>query len=286
MNNPLNTFLNHLREKYQSPDTETDIAWQRLEIELNKSPVANNSQSKRYQWRFRKRPMLAFFSSAVILLILFSPYLYNSWNTISISTDFGERKELILPDGSTVQLNSGSTLSYKRDFDKNNRNLTFEGEAFFSILPSSSSFIVSSGNLKVEVLGTAFNIKNYSEDIEVAVMRGTVAVNQYDSTVTLTKGERTRFEQNQQPSNPETMALENYPGWLFDTLIFEKTALVKVCDELERTFDIQIRLNNPKLENITVSGKINADNLDEALTILSFLIQKKYTYKDDYYVIY
>jgi transmembrane sensor len=272
MNNPLNTFLNHLREKYQSPDTETDIAWQRLEIELNKSPVANNSQSKRYQWRFRKRPMLAFFSSAVILLILFSPYLYNSWNTISISTDFGERKELILPDGSTVQLNSGSTLSYKRDFDKNNRNLTFEG--------------VSSGNLKVEVLGTAFNIKNYSEDIEVAVMRGTVAVNQYDSTVTLTKGERTRFEQNQQPSNPETMALENYPGWLFDTLIFEKTALVKVCDELERTFDIQIRLNNPKLENITVSGKINADNLDEALTILSFLIQKKYTYKDDYYVIY
>jgi len=91
----------------------------------------------------------------------------------------GERKKVVLPDSTTVHLNSGSRLSYNKDFGKGNRQVWLNGEAFFEVTKDAAHpFLVNTDRMTVKVLGTVFNVKAYNtkEDIETTVVEGKVEV--------------------------------------------------------------------------------------------------------------
>ena len=84
-------------------------------------------------------------------------------NTFTVP--FGSKSEVILPDGSKVQLNSGSTLTYPGNFMQNNRKVALKGEAFFDVKSDADNpFTVQTNNFEIIVTGTHFNVCNYGED--------------------------------------------------------------------------------------------------------------------------
>src|SRR5690606_693130 len=76
----------------------------------------------------------------------------------------GERLAVVLPDGSRVELNSGSRLAYRRTFGWRARRVDLHGEAFFDVVPADVPFTVRTFNSAVTVLGTRFNVRAWPDD--------------------------------------------------------------------------------------------------------------------------
>ena len=95
-------------------------------------------------------------------------YIPSENEQIEISTAYGEQKRLVLPDSSEVWLNAGSTITYPKTFTKENRVVTLDGEAYFSVRKDDAKpFIVETSQLSVKVLGTKFNVKAYANDANI-----------------------------------------------------------------------------------------------------------------------
>src|SRR5690606_2603405 len=94
--------------------------------------------------------------------------------TTTVHAEFGNSKVtklahqlLLLPDGSTVLLNNNSSLDFPQQFTGDTREVILKGEAYFDIKPDASRpFIIHTGKVKTRVLGTAFNIRAYPEEID------------------------------------------------------------------------------------------------------------------------
>jgi ferric-dicitrate binding protein FerR (iron transport regulator) len=103
-----------------------------------------------------------------------------------VETPAGQKTHIILPDGTKVWLNSGSKIAYSSDYNKHLRVVRLTGEAFFDVVHNSQHpFIVNTGKVDVKDLGTAFDIRAYSNDssIEVSLLRGSVSLKTaYDQT--------------------------------------------------------------------------------------------------------
>ena len=98
-----------------------------------------------------------------------------TWN--EISTPVGLRSVFHLPDGTKVWLNGNTTLKYPMQFSKNERLVKLKGEAYFDVVSDKQHpFVVNSGGLFVQAVGTAFNVSAYPGDsrLETALVRGKV----------------------------------------------------------------------------------------------------------------
>jgi len=109
----------------------------------------------------------------------------SSNTTVSTSDKF---EEVELPDGSIVLLNKNSEISYPKDFEE--RNVELKGEAYFEVVPNSTTFKVISGENEVTVLGTSFNVQATSESMEVEVSTGEVEMKSPKGKHKLRKGNR------------------------------------------------------------------------------------------------
>lgn len=96
--------------------------------------------------------------------------------TQKLSVPAGQRAHIVLPDGSKVWVNAGSTLTYPSIFGEE-RRVKLNGEAFFEVAKGTLPFIVSTGKVDIKALGTQFNVFNYpSEELTVALLEGSVRV--------------------------------------------------------------------------------------------------------------
>ena len=76
-----------------------------------------------------------------------------------VTTGRGEEKTVILPDGTSVNLNSLSRIVYPGTFSGECRAVTLEGEALFNVTTTGIPFIVSTESMRIEVLGTSFDVR-------------------------------------------------------------------------------------------------------------------------------
>ena len=100
-----------------------------------------------------------------ILLYFFSGHHSEMNNYREITTSYGTRTKIDLPDGSHVWLNSGSTIRFPDKFAKDQRVVKIEGEALFDIITDKNRpFYVDLGELSVKATGTTFNVAAYPEE--------------------------------------------------------------------------------------------------------------------------
>jgi ferric-dicitrate binding protein FerR (iron transport regulator) len=127
--------------------------------------------------------------AAVGLLVIGLTSLWNMFRSHEIKVrelayneiivPLGEKAQIILSDGSHVWINSASKLRYPVMFGETSRDVTLEGEAFFDVVKKhGKTFVVNTRDVKVNVLGTAFNVKCYpgDEKTQTIVVRGEVKV--------------------------------------------------------------------------------------------------------------
>ncbi|MFP5042869.1 FecR family protein [Parasediminibacterium sp. JCM 36343] len=188
-----------------------------------------------------------------------------------------------LPDGSVVTLNHDSKLDYPAAFDGNTREVYLTGEAFFDIKHDNKKpFIVHTGKYYTQVLGTAFNIKAYSEDkqILVTVTRGKVKVEKQDGKKLVSyilPGEQVKIVDSIATHiAPVKVDVKKILEWKKEELVFDNTTFDEANIILNNSFGVKLKLKNPSLKNCKFSGKFKNDNLEKILKIITELTKTTY----------
>lgn len=180
----------------------------------------------------------------------------------SLSAPYGERVAGKLPDGSTVTLNSGTTVSYNRLFGIRNRDVRLDGEVFFTVAHGEIPFVVKAGQAVVEVTGTSFNVRSRSDDpgleTRVHVASGSVVLfpsGQAHRHVRLSAGDWSRWNTGMaSPSTPEPASTGGIGEWRENRFYFRSETLDMIFRELERRFDIRIQLEAGPLSSEVLSA--------------------------------
>ncbi|EXY33642.1 fecR family protein [Bacteroides fragilis str. 3397 T10] len=88
-----------------------------------------------------------------------------------VAVDYGQKANLTLPDGTKVWLNSATHLSYDAEYNKSDRKIYLDGEAYFEVAKNKDKrFIVCCNDLEIEALGTIFDVKGYGDDLSVTTL--------------------------------------------------------------------------------------------------------------------
>jgi ferric-dicitrate binding protein FerR (iron transport regulator) len=181
---------------------------------------------------------------------------------------------IVLPDGSTVKLNANSTLSYPEKFADNERRVTLSGEAYFEVIHNAAHpFVVETNKLKIEDLGTSFNISAYPgrDQVVVNVTTGSVRLsdmNHKELTV-LVAGRSGKFL----PGKDEVLISDelssNCLSWITKELSFRRTPLSTVFEELENIYHVPIEIADPKIANIPYTANFDKFQLEDIVNIIA-----------------
>ena len=268
------------------PIPNKDIVWERLiqEIEMHQNKTEDFIPKKRGSYRkswtdilLKRRLPLAY----GLIILLLSPLAYDAFSKKQIKTRPAEEKSVLLSDGTEVILNSDSELTYNRNYNKNNRSVHLIGEAYFSVQKGNIPFNVLTPYGKISVLGTSFNIRARNDGFEVGVNDGEVQVSNEKSLLNLSKGQLIDVKSEFFSSNIIQIPTNQYPDWLNRKFYCNKTTLESLCLEIERTFDIEINFANTNLKSLTITGIIEASDLDNVLQTVSILTEHKFKLDGD-----
>jgi len=195
-----------------------------------------------------------------------------------ISVPFGQMSQLKLSDGTKIWLNSGTTLRYPEHFASDQRSVTVIGEAYFEVAKMANKpFNVNTADMKVEVLGTSFNVLAYNEDVasSVTLVEGKVVVRNKEgkSIAQLNPGQmatKNKTEPNIEIRNVKTAF---YAAWIDGKIYFDDEPLDQIAVKLERWFNVDIVFANEQLKSYRFTGTIlknkPVDQIMQALELLS-----------------
>lgn len=212
--------------------------------------------------------------------------------------NYGERKNLQLPDGSVVFLNAGSEIRIPADYGVETRDIYLEGEAFFDVKHQQNQpFIVHTAAMDIKALGTAFNVKAYrgEKKTETALVRGKIEVTlkqDNDRKVILHPNEKIRWEKDQKraseiPGDKDPGKSVAFNGssrvvpiaktefgdlketaWIENKLVFENDELEEIAVQLERWYGIQVEFGDDATRHYRFTGTFERESLQMVLDVL------------------
>ncbi len=189
--------------------------------------------------------------AAVVLLMAAGAWLFLQPATFSAPR--GETLITTLPDGTTVELNSGARLAYARPFDWGSRSVRLTGEAFFDVVDGDKPFIVETYNATITVQGTRYNVRAWPSDpspaTTVVLEEGHVQVEALDMQtppVSLTPGQMSRVaDKNTPPSAPIMVSVEQILSWRQGGFFFDDHLVATILAEMERRFALTLQAPEP-----------------------------------------
>ncbi|GGA87731.1 histidine kinase [Brucella endophytica] len=208
--------------------------------------------------------------AACIVAILIPAIMMRA--TADYVTATGENRTIALSDGSTVQLGGGSAI--KLGFTDGRREVELlAGEAFFDVRHMADKpFIVEAGGVKVEVLGTAFDVRLAAQTADVALARGSVkasfATGGRRSEETLSPGQMLVIDRETGGMKISTVAVEDIGAWRGGNLHVVDAAIGSVVERLRRYHSGWIVLSDPALADERVTGVYDLRDPDRALRAL------------------
>lgn len=187
----------------------------------------------------------------------------------------GHKSYVVLPDGSSVILNSESSIKYASGSKGENMILDLSGEAYFDVVPDPSRiFQVNTDQYTVLVHGTSFNLKSYKDEaeFEVALEKGSLSLFRGkrslvslkpDQVATINRIENKLYVQNKD--------LEIITSWKNDELIFDNTPFCEVIRYLERYYGVNIDLDPDLREAHYFTFRIKVESLRETLRLINIM---------------
>lgn len=201
-----------------------------------------------------------------------------------VTVPYGEQLQVVLQDGTTVQLNSGSRLQYPKSFGLFNRKVKLTGEGYFSVAKEiGRPFIVNLNEINVKVTGTKFNAKAYPDDnkISVSLEEGHVnIIDKKNNVYPLKIGESADYNRNSgicTINDVEDMTF--HTAWRTKSLNFYRTPLKDILKTLERQYEVQFVVNDSSLLNYKFSISTSRVNAREILMDLEKVSKISFTPK-------
>lgn len=188
------------------------------------------SREKKSHRRFSFVPMLRW-AAVVCLPIIAALAVYELGLDSKVDTlplvvtaESGERAKVQLPDGTKVNINSASQISYPHDFNGKKRIVELDGEAYFEVTPDKERpFVVKAAGLEITVLGTAFDVCAYKDDNEVSVvlLTGKVDVASESDRYVMQPDEKLVYDRNTGTMQVGKVYSKEYVEWTDGNLRFE-----------------------------------------------------------------
>ena len=207
---------------------------------------------------------------AALLLVSFGLY-YTTPRNHEIKTAFGKRQQVTLADGSVVTLNANSKLHFAHDFlDQPSRDVWIEGEAFFDVAKqrvngTAVPFIVHANDLSIKVLGTAFNVINRRDKVDVALEHGSVKVVDELNTqnaILLKPGEKVSQLARKATLVKQAVQIDEYTAWKDNLVLFKQKSLPELAEMMKDLYNIDVMVDNPALRDERFSGSFPADSVN------------------------
>ena len=238
-------------------------------------------------------------SVAIILSFIFFSLVTKPWSKpamvyLEATTPFGVKTKLILPDSTLVHLNAGSYLRYPAIFNGDTRDIFLKGEAYFEVQKDKSHpFIVKTSAISVKVLGTHFNLKAFPSEglYETTLLEGAVALYNNSSP----EREIFRVKPNQKVSFFEktgNIKVQNVnavleASWKDGKFYFDHETLASIVKNLERNFNVPVRICSDELNNEVFSGFFDKNRtIYQTLDIMKLHKNFYYLSKKDTILIY
>ena len=184
----------------------------------------------------------------------------------SLKVPYGKRFNVVFSDGSKAYLNSGSVIRYPVKFiEDKKREVFLEGEAFFDVAENKNElFIVNSNGINVEVYGTKFNVRNYSEDFnsDIVLVEGSVGIKNAEvSELTMLKpGFKGSVDKENFRVKTSKVNTKIYTSWIDGEVIFRNETFSQILKKLERLYNVTIINNKNESLNEVFNAAINVEN--------------------------
>lgn len=264
-----------LQASRKAPAAPTDNLLQQHRQELQERfplpPVRAPQRSRK-----AAQGALALFLAAATLLWLDPAYRSESYAST------GQRETLLLADCSQAVLDTYTQL--KVSWHLRSRQLTLlRGQVRLAVQRQPwRPLRVDAGLVHIEVLGTTFNVLREQEHAQVSVVEGLVAVADAQGTgrIELHPGEQLSARSGSL-GVPQTVDVEAAMAWTQGRLIFQRTPLADALDQMRRYHPASIRLNDPRLASLPVSGASSTARVAAFLKTLPALLPVEVTEMDD-----
>lgn len=267
-------------------DLQTQGAAEREALEQRMYDVTLQRIQQREPGAFRavrplwSRTRLAVAASITVFLLIGAAFwLYQQPGNAEMAyqTAYGQKKRVVLPEGSVVWLNGHSSLRYAVD-SAGNRQAWLTGEALFSIqhTPTHRKFVVHTTNhLNIEVLGTVFNVTDRRGNVDVVLRSGSVRVRDQmhrQPDVLLKPGERVTQTNAEPVLAKSPIRAEPRIAWKDGRMAVDNKPLGELFDWIEDTYGVRIE-GPAELRNETFSGTVPTDSIDQFFVMIAKVYQ-------------
>ncbi len=308
----------------QRTEDQQKDAWQKLQSRLQEEfqgsfgsaqePVHSLLLAPAGKKRSNRKWMVVAMSAAAILILFLSirflgqrpqaqqPLAANAASVNEMKTMPGTRSKTVLPDGTTVWLNSGSRITYNADFGQTKREVSLTGEAYFDVAHNEAvPMVVHAKNVNIWVKGTAFNVKSYpeSKQVETSLIRGSVELTtnqEPERKILLRPNEKivvdalaptVQAEAALPAKQPQATAQQESDfhiaplkesrfniipeiSWVENRLVFDNESFPEVISKMEKWYNVEIILENKDLATRNFSGAFEKEDIATALEALQF----------------
>ncbi|MDP9076466.1 MAG: DUF4974 domain-containing protein [Bacteroidota bacterium] len=202
-----------------------------------------------------------------------------------ISVPKGIKKQLSLPDGTDVFLNSGSTLRISSAFGVTNRVVSLTGEGFFVVKHNQTHpFTIKSGGLTITDIGTAFNVKAYTGEnqIRVTVESGEVNVKENSAAGvakwpgSITHNQQLIYNTDSRQGILNHAQTDEISAWRTNKLRFDNASFNEIATTLERWYNVNIKLTGYTNSRRRYTVSFNNESLTNVLQVLEKLSGMSY----------
>jgi len=243
-------------------------------------------ESKTIAWRVTLYRALLKVAAVLILgLITTTVIFYNKPEKLqyagvveTVTTPNGARTSFKLPDGSEVWLNSGSTISFPKQYAAI-RNVELTGQAYFNVIKDGKPFIVKTRLGAIEVLGTSFDVKAYSDEtFRTTLVEGSVKVSNNSNQMATLKPRQQSIITPTNEFSMKEVNTELSTSWKEGKLMFVKEPFANVAKALERWYNVKIELQGEKLKKLGYTGTIEMETFVEVLELINTTTPIKYKF--------
>ncbi|RFZ94465.1 DUF4974 domain-containing protein [Mucilaginibacter conchicola] len=267
-----------LGKEADASDFDRNAVYSRITDQIDAMPAYKNNVKKRW-----------IAAASVIAVIVTAGLLYQNKNQVMDVVSPIAQKELTtggkqvasftLSDGTKVWLNGDSKMSYPETFRGDKREIIITGEAFLEVAHDDKMpFIVRTGDVRTQVLGTSFNVKAYPEEsfVKVDVATGKVGViAPANKTVFLTPRQEVLFDKKTRVATiAENVDITALAGWKEGNFIVKNMPLAEVLSVIQRRFGVQVKADS-NLAQCSITANFTNVSLQNVMKIVAKLVKGK-----------
>jgi ferric-dicitrate binding protein FerR (iron transport regulator) len=296
---------------------DASSSWERMKVKMkNTNEPVTLGTTRKFILKYAKlaASWLVFFLLGIGTLQLIRRPVEILPRPVVLEVPLGAKSSIILPDGSKVWLNAGTKLTYDENYGKKTRLLVLSGEAYFDVAHDRKHpFIVSTSGLKIQALGTKFNVKAYPEEpsvmttleegkIDIQIMsnrKGAKDIILMPNEKFVYQKSSGSFERSSKNANQNITAsktarktpslgiiekhvnTELYTSWKDKRWIIEGETLDKLAPMLERKYNVKIACRDDILKYYSFTGTIEKETIEQIMNAIKLTAPIDFELKKD-----